>query len=100
MAKPNDAEVISVPNLLQAKVGGPISQADMHMIEKAEEALKDLRADFGQWLEEEVGKLEAAAKARDLGNGLFNVVGGNFLGVAAAPFLNPQQELLHANQTP
>ena len=62
MAKPNDAEVISVPNLLQAKVGGPISQADMHMIEKAEEALKDLRADFGQWLEEEVGKLEAAAK--------------------------------------
>ena len=62
MAKTNDAEVISVPNLLQAKVGGPISQADMHMIEKAEEALKDLRSDFGQWLEEEVGKLEAAAK--------------------------------------
>ena len=63
MAKSNDAEVIAVPNLLQAKVGGPISQADMHMIEKAEEALKDLRADFGQWLEEEVGKLEEAAKA-------------------------------------
>ncbi|WP_300542277.1 Hpt domain-containing protein [Maricaulis sp.] len=62
MAKQNDVEVISVPNLLQAKVGGPISQGDLHMIEKAEEALKDLRADFGQWLEEEVDKLEAAAK--------------------------------------
>lgn len=63
MAKPNDAEVISVPNLLQAKVGGPISQADMKMVENAEEALKDLRADFGQWLEDEVAKLEASAKA-------------------------------------
>lgn len=61
MAKQNDVEVISVPNLLQAKVGGPISQGDLHMIEKAEEALKDLRADFGGWLEEEVQKLEAAA---------------------------------------
>ncbi len=63
MAKQNDVEVISVPNLLQAKVGGPISQGDLHMIEKAEEALKDLRADFGSWLEEEVQKLEAAAAA-------------------------------------
>lgn len=62
MAKSGDVEVISVPNLLQAKVGGPISQGDLHMIQKAEEALKDLRADFGNWLEEEVGKLEAIAK--------------------------------------
>lgn len=62
MAKTDNVEMISVPNLLQAKVGGPISQADVHMIEKAEEALKDLRADFGVWLEEEVDKLEAVAK--------------------------------------
>ena len=62
MAKSEDVEVISAPNMLQIKVGGPISQADMHMITKAEEALKDMRADFGAWLEEEVEKLEAAAK--------------------------------------
>jgi hypothetical protein len=62
MAKTDDVEMISVPNLLQAKVGGPISQGDLHLIQKAEEALKDLRADFGSWLEEEVAKLEAIAK--------------------------------------
>ena len=62
MAKSGDVEMISVPNLLQAKVGGPISQGDLHMIQKAEEALKDLRADFSNWLEEEVAKLETVAK--------------------------------------
>ncbi|OLF72174.1 histidine phosphotransferase [Maricaulis sp. W15] len=62
MANNKDVEVISAPNMLQIKVGGPISQGDLHMIQKAEEALKDLRTDFGQWLEEEVVKLEAAAK--------------------------------------
>jgi chemotaxis protein histidine kinase CheA len=68
MAKQNDVEVISVPNLLQAKVGGPISTGDLHLIQKAEEAMKDLRADFGNWLEEEVKKLEdAAVKAKAAG---------------------------------
>ena len=62
MANNKDVEVISAPNMLQIKVGGPVSQGDLHMIQKAEEALKDLRSDFGQWLEEEVVKLEAAAK--------------------------------------
>lgn len=64
MAKPNpDVEMISAPNMLQVKVGGPISQGDLHLIEKAEEALKDLKHEFGAWLEEEVEKLETAAKA-------------------------------------
>lgn len=68
MANNKDVEVISAPNMLQIKVGGPVSQGDLHMIQKAEEALKDLRSDFGQWLEEEVVKLEAAAKiVRDKG---------------------------------
>jgi len=62
MANNKDVEVISAPNMLQIKVGGPISQGDLHLIQKAEEAMKDLRSDFGQWLEEEVVKLEAAAK--------------------------------------
>lgn len=62
MAKSQDVEVIAAPNMLQIKVGGPIGPADAHMIEKAEEALKDMRADFGQWLEEEVVKLEEVAK--------------------------------------
>lgn len=64
MAKPQqDAEIINPPNMLQIKIGGPIRAGDLHLIEKAEDAIKDLRGDFGAWLEEEVEKLETAAKA-------------------------------------
>jgi len=64
MAKPDqEPEIINPPNMLQIKIGGPISAGDLHLIEKAEDAMKDLRADFSGWLEEEVEKLEAAAKA-------------------------------------
>jgi hypothetical protein len=57
----SDVEMIAAPNLLQIKIGGPIGQGDLHLIEKADEALKDMRANFSQWLEEEVGNLETAA---------------------------------------
>ena len=69
MSKSNsDVEMISAPNLLQVKIGGPIGTGDLHLIEKADEALKDMRSSFSQWLEEEVDKLEmAAAKAKDAG---------------------------------
>ena len=40
MAKHNpDVEMIAAPNMLQIKVGGPIGAADLHLIEKAENAL-------------------------------------------------------------
>jgi len=62
MAKLNpDVEMIAAPNMLQIKVGGPIGAADMHLIEKAENALQDMRSDFVLWLEDEVVKLEEAA---------------------------------------
>ncbi|MBO6796919.1 Hpt domain-containing protein [Maricaulis sp.] len=63
MSKPNqDVEIVNPPNMLQIKIGGPISAGDLHLIEKAEDAIKDLRHEFGAWLEEEVQKLEDAAK--------------------------------------
>jgi chemotaxis protein histidine kinase CheA len=63
MSKSNsEAEVFSAPNLLQAKIGGPIGTGDLYLIQKAEEALKDMKGDFAIWLEEEVEKLEATAK--------------------------------------
>lgn len=63
MAKTNpDVEMISAPNMLQIKIGGPIGAADMHLIEKAESALQDMRSDFVLWLEDEVEKLEKLAK--------------------------------------
>lgn len=63
MPKPNqDVEIVNPPNMLQIKIGGPVSAGDLHLIEKAEDAIKDLRHEFGAWLEEEVQKLEDAAK--------------------------------------
>ena len=63
-----DAEMIAAPNMLQIKVGGPISGADLHLSTAAEEAMKDMRSSFAQWLEEEVCNLEmAAADAKTAG---------------------------------
>lgn len=63
MPKSNqDVEIVNPPNMLQIKIGGPISGGDLHLIEKAEDAIKDLRHEFGAWLEEEVQKLENAGK--------------------------------------
>ena len=59
----DDMEMTTPPNLLQIKIGGPISGGDLHLIQKAEEALKDLSGNFQNWLEEEVEKLETAAAA-------------------------------------
>ena len=56
----NKAEVIPVPNLLRAKVGG--GAFDASVIAKAEAALKSLSGNFGQWLNDEIVKLEAARK--------------------------------------
>ena len=56
-----EVEMIAAPNMLQIKVGGPISGADLHLITAAEEAMKDMRSSFAQWLEEEVCNLEMAA---------------------------------------
>ncbi|WP_339737034.1 Hpt domain-containing protein [uncultured Maricaulis sp.] len=62
MAKTNpDVEMIAAPNMLQIKIGGPIGAADLHLIEKADNALNEMRSDFALWLEDEVEKLEKSA---------------------------------------
>jgi chemotaxis protein histidine kinase CheA len=69
MARINpDVEMIAAPNMLQIKIGGPIGAAELHLIEKAEGALKEMRSDFVLWLEDEVTKLEkTAAVVREKG---------------------------------
>jgi hypothetical protein len=54
------AEVIHVPNALRTKVGPRFGGIDPSAIAKAEAALKELSSQFGQWLQDEIGKLEAA----------------------------------------
>ena len=52
------AQVIQVPNTLRAKVGGRMGAIDKDAIGKAEAALADLSSQFGDWLLEEIKKLE------------------------------------------
>jgi hypothetical protein len=56
------ATVIPVPNTLKAKLGG-IGALDASAIAKAEAAMQALSSNFGQWLNDEVAKLEAARSA-------------------------------------
>jgi len=53
-------QVIRPPNPLRAKVGGGFGGIDANAIARAEEALKAMSAQFGQWLNDEVSKLDKA----------------------------------------
>ena len=55
----NPPQVIRPPNPLRAKVGG-FGGIDANAIAKAEEALKAMSAQFGQWLQDEITKLDQA----------------------------------------
>jgi hypothetical protein len=56
----NSAQVIRPPNTLRLKVGGAFGGIDASAIAKAEEALKAMSAQFGQWLQDELVKLDKA----------------------------------------
>lgn len=60
MAIEKPIEVITPPNMLKVRVGGPIAMLDNEAVRRAEEALKELSSNFENWLEEEVQRLEAA----------------------------------------
>ena len=56
----NSAQVIRPPNTLRLKVGGGFAGIDAGANAKAEEALKAMSAQFGQWLQDEIVKLDKA----------------------------------------
>jgi len=56
----NSAQVIRPPNTLRLKVGGAFGGIDANAIAKAEEALKAMSSQFGQWLQDEIVKLDKA----------------------------------------
>lgn len=58
-AKQKPIEIINPPNMLKVKVGGKLPSADKMMIQRAENALNNLKCEFNDWLAEEVDKLEA-----------------------------------------
>jgi hypothetical protein len=53
------AEIIRVPNTLKAKLGGRFS-IDPNAIARAEAALKGLSDQFGDWMQDELNKLDAS----------------------------------------
>jgi hypothetical protein len=56
----NPAQVIRPPNTLRMKVGGGFGGIDASAIARAEEALKAMSSQFGQWLQDEIVKLDKA----------------------------------------
>jgi chemotaxis protein histidine kinase CheA len=56
-----NAALIQPPNALRSRLGGRLPSIDP--IAKAEAALKGLSAQFGEWLRDEVAKLDAAHAA-------------------------------------
>lgn len=61
MSEPKSGHLIQPPNALRLKVGGGrLGAIDAAAIAKAEAALQSLSGNFAQWLNDEVGKLEAA----------------------------------------
>lgn len=56
--KEKPIEIINPPNMLKVKVGGKLPSADAAAINRAEMALGNLKAEFSDWLGEEVVKLE------------------------------------------
>lgn len=57
------AEVIPAPSALRDRIGPRLGRIDPNAIAKAEAALKGLSSQFGAWLQDEIGKLEAARTA-------------------------------------
>jgi hypothetical protein len=57
MARQKPIEVITPPNVLKTKIGGPLPALDQNAIARAEEALEKLSEQFNDWIGEELSKL-------------------------------------------
>jgi HPt (histidine-containing phosphotransfer) domain-containing protein len=60
MAKEKPIQVITPPNALKAKIGGPLPALDKNAIARAEAALAQLSDQFGEWILEELARLTEA----------------------------------------
>ena len=60
MSQQNQGQVIPVSNALKLKMGGRFGGIDPAALAKAEAALKGLADNFGQWMQDELVKLDAA----------------------------------------
>ena len=63
MSQLRQGQVFAAPTTLRDRIGPRFGRIDPDAVAKAEAALKGLSSQFGQWLQDEVGKLEAAHEA-------------------------------------
>ncbi|WP_158918029.1 Hpt domain-containing protein [Caulobacter sp. S45] len=59
----NTGQVFAPPTALRDRLGPRFGKINLDAIAKAEAALKGLSSQFGQWLQDEINKLEAARQA-------------------------------------
>lgn len=63
MTKEHPIEIFMPPNILKAKVGGRIAGVDMAAVKRAEQALANLKTEFSDWINTDVGNLGEARDA-------------------------------------
>ena len=63
MKREEPIEVFMPPNMLKAKIGGGLGGIDMGAVKRAQAAMEELKAEFGDWLADDVRVL-LAARAR------------------------------------
>lgn len=54
------AQILTPPNMLKSKLGGRLKSFDAEAIKRAEAALEGLSSQFGDWLNDELIKIEAS----------------------------------------
>ena len=60
MTAKHPIEIFMPPNMLKAKVGGRFGGVDIAAIKRAEQALEELKTEFGEWINDDVAKLVKA----------------------------------------
>jgi hypothetical protein len=60
VSQQNQGQMIPAPNTLKLKIGGRFGGIDPAALAKAEAALKGLADNFGQWMQDELVKLDAS----------------------------------------
>lgn len=63
MAKQKPIEMFMPPNMLKAKVGGTGVGLDMAALKRAEAAMETLKAEFTDWMNDDVRRLDEARNA-------------------------------------
>jgi chemotaxis protein histidine kinase CheA len=60
MKREEPIEIFMPPNMLKAKMGGGIGGIDMAAVKRAQAAMEELKAQFGDWLTDDLRVLMAA----------------------------------------